>query len=309
MSSSLTSLRFNTQAQQDIQRMSRDLTDLQRQIASSVKSNDLGGYGVAAARLLNTTGLASLATARASAAQQLEARFGVQASAINQAATAAGNLSQALKDAITNDNVDALSTELRANFALGVSALNESWNGQPLFAGERLDGPPITIGSVDDLVTAGAISNIFHEADRPQVVDFGPGARLALADRASELGTKMFTAMRDLTLITQQWGANPPDTLTQGQRDQLRAIADMLDSSREDLNGAEGHAGQLQERIVAERIRQTNRSTLLQKEAGEISDADIAEVSIQVNTLLAQYQATAKTFADISQLSLLPFLD
>ncbi len=308
MTTTLLTLRFNTQAQLDIARITRELTDLQRQVASAVKSNDLSGYGVGASRLLNTRGLVELTDARAGAALQLESRFGVQASALGQGAEAAFNLAQALREAISGDNLDAVSTELTVAFASSVSALNETWNGQPLFAGERLTGRPVRVVSLDELVAAAGPEDIYEEAGRSQVIDLGPGARLELADKASDLSGDLFDAFRELKLLTDSWGATPPDPIPSALRTQLQDIATRLDGARDTLIGAQGRAGQLENRLIAERQRLTDRSTLLQKEVGDQADADPAQLSIQINTLLAQYQATAKTFADISGLSLLDYL-
>jgi flagellin-like hook-associated protein FlgL len=64
----------------------------------------------------------------------------------------------------------------------------------------------------------------------------------------------------------------------------------------------------LGKRFEAERARLTARSNLLLKEVGEQADADLAMVSVQINSLLVQYEAAAKTFSDLSQLSLLRYL-
>lgn len=308
MTTTLLTLRFNTQAQLDISRITRELTDLQRQVASGYKSNELSGYGVGASRLLNTQGLVTLTDARAGAALQLESRFGVQASALGQGAEAAFNLAQAIREAISGDNVDSLGTELTVAFAGAVSALNETWNGQPLFAGERLEGYPVRIGSLDELIAATGPEDIYDEAEREQIVDLGPGARLTLAPKASDLSGELFEAFRELKLLVDTWGGSPPDAISTQLRAQLQNIAFRLDGARDDLIGAQGSAGQLETRLVAERKRLADRSLLLQKEVGDQSDVDPAELSIQINTLLAQYQATAKTFADISSLSLLDYL-
>lgn len=308
MTTTLLTLRFNTQAQLDIARITRELTDLQRQVASGFKSNELSGYGVGASRLLNTRGLVALTEARAGAALQLESRFGVQASALGQGAEAAFNLAQAIREAISGDNVDSLGTELTAAFASAVSALNETWNGQPLFAGERLSGQPVKIISLDELIAASGPEDIYDEAERPQIVDLGPGARFALADKASDLSGDLFDAFAELKLLVDGWGASPPDAISSQLRAQLQDIAARLDGARDVLIGAQGRAGQLETRLVAERQRLSDRSLLLQKEIGDQADADPAQLSIQINTLLAQYQATAKTFADISGLSLLDYL-
>ena len=56
MSASLT-LRFSTQAQMDIRRITQELSNMQRQIASGDKSNDLRGFGGQASRLISAQGL------------------------------------------------------------------------------------------------------------------------------------------------------------------------------------------------------------------------------------------------------------
>lgn len=308
MTASLQTLRFNTQAQLDVQRITRELTDLQRQVASGVKSNELSGYGAGASRLLNTRGLVAVTDSRAQAAQQLQSRFGVQAAALDQAATATQNLAQALRDAVSNDNANALSTELTVAFSSVTSALNETWNGQPLFAGERISGQPIKLTSLTQLVAATGPQDIYDEASRHQVVDLGTGAQLTLADKASELSQNLFDTMKSMQQMVSAWGGNPPQSLSEAQKNQLQALAENFDAASEKLIGAQGSAGQLDQRIGDEYTRLTNRSTLLQKEVGDQADADPAELSIKINTLLSQYQATAKTFSDISSLSLLNYL-
>jgi flagellar hook-associated protein 3 FlgL len=55
-------------------------------------------------------------------------------------------------------------------------------------------------------------------------------------------------------------------------------------------------------------VRLQERSNLLVKEIGDQTDADIGMVSMQLSALLVQYEAAAKTFSDLSQLSLLKYL-
>ncbi|MBP6689982.1 MAG: hypothetical protein KA153_08315 [Hyphomonadaceae bacterium] len=64
----------------------------------------------------------------------------------------------------------------------------------------------------------------------------------------------------------------------------------------------------MQSRFEEDGARLQARSDVLSKEIGDQTDANLAEVSIRLNTLLAQYEASAKTFAELSQLSLLRYL-
>lgn len=301
-------LRFSTQAQLDIRRMTRELSELQAQVASGAKAKDLQGFGGAASRLLNAQSLKSTADAHISIITQLEARFGVQAAAQSQVANAAGLLSQSIRDAISANDGRGISVDLPMSFSSIVSALNETWNGQPLFAGERQTGQPVKITSLQQLVAATGPDDIYDESQRHQTIDLGSGVPITLADKASEMSQPLFDTIKQLKVLLDSSGGELGSPLSSAQTNQLTVIAEALEKQANDFTTAEGRTGQLQTRFGAERIRLQDRSNLLLKEVGEQADADIAEISVQINSLLVQYQASAKVFSDLSQLSLLDYL-
>lgn len=302
------SLGFSAQAQMDIRRITRELSELQAQVASGVKASDLRGFGAASGRLITANGLKTSTEARGSVIDQLEARFGVQGAALGQAAGAAGALSLSIRQAISADDGRGVSIELELSFSSIVSALNETWNGQPLFAGERQEGSPIKINSLADLVAAATPNDIFDEAARHQSIELDAGAPITLAAKASELSQGVFDAMRDLKLLIDSSGGQIGQPIGGSAQTQLLAIAERLEAERNSFTNEEGRAGQLQARLSQERMRLQERSDLLVKEIGEQADADLAEVSMRLSALMVQYQASAKTFADLSQLSLLRYL-
>jgi flagellar hook-associated protein 3 FlgL len=301
-------LRFSAQAQLDIRRMTRELSDLQRQVASGAKANDLRGLGSEASQVLNAQTLRANSDARASTLNQLEARFGVQASALSQAAEANANLATTIRDAISSNDGRGIHVDLNMAFVSSIGALNETWNGQPMFAGERLGGRPIRINSLEELETAITPEQLFDEGARHQTVDLGGGNPIALADKASALGTEMFNIMRDLRALVEAQGGTIGTPIDAATTDQLLQIAGQLEGVANDFTNAEGRAGQLQSRFSAERIRLQERSNLLLKEIGERADADLAQVSVRISSLMVQYEAAAKTFADLSKLTLLDYL-
>lgn len=302
------SLRFSSQAQLDIRRMTRELSDLQRQVSSGAKANDLHGLGSEAGPMLNAQSLRAAVDARASSLNQLEARFSVQASALGQAAQANRNLATTIREAISANDGRGIHLDLNLAFISSVAALNQTWNGQPMFAGERLGGRPIRINSLDELVTAVTAAQLFDEAERHQTVDLGGGVQTPIADKVSELSTEMFDAMRDLKALVDLQGGSIGTPIDAATTTELLRIVGQLERVSGDLTNAEGRAGQLEQRFAAERLRLQERSDLLTKEVGERADADLAEVSVRINALLAQYEAAAKTFADLSKLTLLDYL-
>ncbi len=302
------SLRFSTQAQVDVRRITRELADLQGQMASGAKARDLQGFGSASSRLLTAQSLKSTSDARSSVINQLQARFGVQGAALGQVAQASSLLAQAIREAISADDGRGIATELDLSFTSIVSALNETWNGQPLFAGERQGTGPITINTLEQLQAAADVDDIFDEAGRHQIIDLGAGAPVKLSAKASELSSGLFETLRGLKDMLDASGGTIGQPINGSVRDQLVMLANTLSDQANNFTNEEGRAGQLQKRFEGELTQLEARSNLLTKEIGAEADADLAQISIQISALLVQYEAAAKTFADLSKLTLLDYL-
>ncbi|MEZ5958942.1 MAG: flagellin [Hyphomonadaceae bacterium] len=300
--------RFFTRAQGDVRRITSELGNLQAQIASGAKANTLQGFGGASSRILSASSMRAATDSRASVINQLEARFGVQASALGQISDATQALALTIREAVSANDGRGVSTELELAFNAIVGALNETWNGQPMFAGERQSGSPVKISSLTQLANTTQQEDLFDEASRHQVIDFGEGAPIKLAAKASELSTDLFDTLRQVKLLLDDAGGNLGSPISGPNTEFLLSVASRLDFHAKEFVTEEGRTGQLQKRFEEERARLTAQSDLLTKEIGDQTDADLAEVSIRLNTLLTQYEAAAKTFAELSQLSLLRYL-
>jgi flagellar hook-associated protein 3 FlgL len=301
-------LQFSSQAMADIRRITRELSDLQRQIASGAAENDLQGFGGASARLLTARGLKAAADSRGSVINQLQARFGVQGAALGQVSQAAGLLAISIREAVSANDGRGIGVELEMSFASVVSALNETWNGQPLFGGERQGAGPIRIQTLEQLQNASGPDAIFDEAQRHQTIDFGAGGPVVLSKKASELSDGLFNTMLQLKTLLDASGGAIGQPISAEKTQILQNIAIQLEAESAKFVTEEGRAGQLSSRFEAEQIRLKDRSNLLTKEIGEQADADVAMASIKLATLMTQYQATAKTFSELSQLTLLDYL-
>lgn len=307
MSGPLT-FRFTSQVQFDVRRISGELADLQRQIASGAANDDLAGFGSGSSRLLSARALRSNADAQLSVISQLQARFSVQGAALGKVSDAASDLALAIRTAVSANDGRGLDTSLELSFAATVSSLNETWNGQPLFAGERQGGGAVRVQTLDQLATATTPDLLFDEAERPQIVDLGVGGATVLAAKASDLSQGLFDTFRDMHAMIEGAGGEIGQPITPTQRDALLAYATQLDAHAADFVNEEARAGQLQKRLTSDADRLQSQSDLLTKEIGEQADADLAEVSIRLSALMTQYEAAAKTFSELSRLSLLDYL-
>lgn len=301
-------LSFINQSMSDLRRLTDQLTDLNRQMSTGAKYHDLKGYGGASSRLLSARTLLNQSDSRASLLEQMQARFGVQGSALGQVSDASTALSQAIREAISANDGRGIITELELSFSSVVRSLNETWNGQPMFAGERQGAGPVKIDTLEELENAITPDALFDEAARHQVIDLGTGSPIVVAAKASELAQPLFDTMRELRELLNAHGGSLGQPITLDQQTQLQQIAESLTAHATQFTNEQARNGQIQKRFEVETIRLQERSDLIKKEIGEQADADGGEVAMRLSTLSLQYEAAAKTFAELSRLSLLDYL-
>lgn len=300
-------MRFAQQAQTDISRISGELADLQRQIASGKSVDDLRTLGDGSTRLISTAGVIRMDENRVRLGKEVEARMRLQASAMQQASTSATQLVRTIREAALNKDGGNLTTALEFAFVNVSQAMNESQNGVPLFGGERVGDPPVKVGSLAELASVTTQDDVFDEAARKPRVDLGGGLTLDVADRASEISWDTFRTMRDLK---QFMDAQPSvlGRITDDQAQTLLALADTMEAAIGKIRASESRNGFKLERVEAARVQLQSRVVSLQQELSTQSETDLAAVSTRLSLLQTQYQATGQTFAQLSRLTLLEFL-
>jgi len=296
------------QIQLDLARMGQQLADIQNQIGSGARAADLKGFSGQAGALLSTQSLKAAADAKSSVIDQLQARFDVQGAALQQVADGARALALSIRTAISANDGRGIATDLELNFNSIVAALNQTWSGQPLFAGERQSGLPVQIDTLQQLVAAAGPSDIFNEASRQQTIDLGAGAPIVLAKRASDMSQGLFDTLKSLQVMLNSSAGGLGQPISAANQDTLNAIAAQLDAQASSFNSESGRAGQIQAQLETQSTQLQARADLLTKEIGDQRDADPAALSVQLNLLMTQYQASAKIFADLSKLTLLNYL-
>lgn len=302
------SLRFSTQAQADIRRITSELTDLQAQMASGRKASDLVGLGAATTPVLSAMSLKASLDNRLNLVDQLNARLDVQAISLRKATESAQQLAQEIRTAISAGDGRGIGTSMRMAFNGVVQAMNETWSGQPMFAGERQDVSPVTVSTVEQLEAAPSVASVFNESARDQVMDLGDGLPVQVSAKASTLSTGFLSAVRDLQALISGHGGQIGQPIDSATETQLLSIVSRLDASAKTFVNEEARVGQLQTRFDSDKTKLIQQTDLMAEEVSKHSSADLAEVSIKLNTLMTQYQAAAKTFADLSKLTLLDYL-
>lgn len=298
---------FNAQAAADLKRSQAELADLQRQVGSERKANDLKGYGVEASRILSAQDMIAKTNARQQAAVSLSGRLNATDVALGGAADAAEALRLSVLDAVGQDNGQSLATSLQAAFDAAKQAFNTTFEGEAIFGGERIGAAPINVASLAALAAAPSTASIFDEAARAKTIDLGDGA-FAVSPKASDASTGLFDTLRQLKQLIDSAGGTLPSPLTAGQKTALQGFAASLGGARQTLLLAQGQNGTLQKTIEAKASALSTQSDALTKVVGDAANADLAEVATRITATQVQYQAIAQTFASLSKLSLLDYL-
>ncbi len=301
-------IRFATQAQSDISRISAELADLQRQMGSSSQVEDLKSLGDGSTRLISTSGLIRQDEHRITLAQELEARMQVQATSMQQASSGVTQLVRTLREAALNKDGGNVTTGIEFGFANLTQAMNQTLNGVPLFGGERVGDPPVEANSLSDLIAITAPDQLFDEAARSPRVDLGSGIAFDIAERASDISWPTYEALRDLKIYLD---ANPSalsPQMTQTDSEALLGFAKTIEDAVGQIRNAESRNGFKLQRVESTRAQLEDRVLSLQNELTAQSDSNLATVATRLSALRTQYEATGQTFAQLSELSLLSFL-
>jgi flagellar hook-associated protein 3 FlgL len=294
-------------ARSDVSRITSQLYDLQRQTGSGFLADDLRGYGDNAGRIISARSVVEQTEARKAAAQRLQTRLDVQDAALDKAASTANQLKLEVTEAITSDNGTFLAERLRTAFGQMLGAMNQTYEGVALFSGERRGTAAIRVAAIEDLPAALTDAQVFNESTREQTVDLGFGASFRVAEKASAISGEMFDSMRELYGLLQGGGFGNPLTAT--ERGQLTDIAEGLEVARASIVEAQGRNGDANARLGREVERLTGLSSMVENHMDQIAGADLAEVSMRIAATNTQYQAIAKVFSDIRNLTLVNFLD
>jgi len=296
-----------TLARTDLSRITGELYDLQRQTASGYLSDDLKGYAADAGRLISAHSVIAQTDARKVSAQRLQTRLDIQDVALNKAAAAMSQLKSDVMTAITSDNAQFLSQQVQTAFSQVLGALNQTYEGVPLFAGERRDVSAIKVASLGDLPAAVSDAQVFNESVRDYSVDLGMGAPFVVAEKASTISRDAFDALR--ALYNEVMAGTTGSPINGAQRTSLSGIASQIEAGRASIVAAQGRNGDANARLGREIERLTSQSTLVENHMDQIAGSDLAEVAMRMSSTRTQYEAIASVFNDIRALTLVNFLD
>lgn len=236
--------------------------------------------------------------------QQLDMN-NVQMGAIENSAQA---LKQAMVEAVGQNQSSALPELLQETLSSLTTALNAKIGSNYIFAGSRVDTPPVKSGLIADLLAAPDAASLFQNDSTKPSARTGDDSISEYGLLASDIGQDLMASLKRIADFNA--GPNGPieGPLTAAQRSFLQTEIGNMTSSIDTVlqqNAVNGIRSQKTEDLKSQ---YQNNSDFLAGFIGDIEDTDMTQAAAQLSLDQLSLQASYKVMAQMSQMSLLNFL-
>ena len=301
----------NTQAHyllSQIMNANSTLETTQAQVASGKVSTNYVGIGDKTAALEAARAAAARADAYASNTQLAVTQTDLQDTQLTTLSSLAEQLKEAIATAVGNSDGAGLMATAQAVFDQAASILNSTdFNGNYIYGGGQGSTKPFTATALSDL-DGGSVSSFFQNGTQKKSVLVGDGQSVQIGVLASDVGTELMTALKNLVSADVPSGSLD-GALTSAQAANL--TDDVLPSATQaytDLNTATAVNGDIYNRLKDAVANQQSLSTLYKGFVSDIEDVDMTQAVTRLNQNQVALQAALSMTAKLGQLSLLNYL-
>ena len=239
---------------------------------------------------------------------ELNTRVEVQNIQLTRIEDVAAELRQDVLDAISLESGAALTEKINSAFQQVLNTLNAQFDDRYIFGGTQSDQAPVNISTIDDLIAAASVSDVFDNNQLRQSVPIDEGQNITIGFLADQLGTDFLQVIKDLATFDASASGPFGEQLTAAQRSFLESQLAPLSAAHEELINRTSENGLLSNQLESARERHDSTIISLQQFISDIEDVDLAEAVTRLNQDQIAVQASAKILADLGDLTLLNFL-
>lgn len=218
----------------------------------------------------------------------------------------ARNFRDDLRAIIAQEEAIGFPELLSENFSFVASSLNTKIGGSYLFAGSKTEIPPISSTDINDLRLAALPTDLFQNDNRPAKAQIASGIEVEFGVVASDIATDIFTVYKDIAAFD---FATPIDgKLTTAQRSFLVAELANLDAAIDTAQTIQMRNGLKANRLDTIAEQHIETANFLEVFVSDLEDVNIAETITKLNTDQMALEASFRTMATLSSISLLDFI-
>jgi len=266
-----------------------------QQISSGETATNVQGYGAQSETLLALQSVQSQTNAYLANSQTTANVLSAQDLGFTQLNDSVSSASSAISEALGSGSGDTLMQSLGSAFQNAVSGLNTSYAGQYLFSGGAVNTQPTTATSMSDLTTGAPISSLFQNGDNVAIAKLSPSSTVQTGFLADQLGTNLYTAYQSIQSYVQ---ANGPFTnpLTDAQTSFLQGALSSFKTVGTQLTTAQAQNGLVQQQVTSAQTQLTDQQTTMSGLIGNISSANIAQATTNLEQAQTAVQASSQAF-------------
>ena len=278
--------------------------DAEVQVSSGKIASDLKGFGVNAEALTAANTLKTRVDGLVTGLKNLGVKLDSQNLALTEVSDASQGARTAIANAVASGSGAGLMTTLQSYFGQAAASLNTQFNGHYLFAGGKVDTPPVAVQTLAGLA-APPPGGVFQNDQLAATSRLDESTTVQSGMLASNIGTNLFNAFASVQAFDQGPGGPFSGQLTQAQLNYLTSMLPTFDSVGQGLTNTVATNGLLQARVDQAQTTQQDRQTTLQTMIGGITDVDMAEAASRLSQSQVAVQASAHIFATLQNTSLL----
>jgi flagellar hook-associated protein 3 FlgL len=287
------------------------LDKTQEQIASGKVSTTYAGFGDQTQVLQATISANARNSAYQNATQIAVTQTDMQDTQITGLSDLAAQLKKALSDAVSNNDGSSLMTQVQSVFDQAVAILNsKDANGDYIYGGGKTNTPPVTVTSLSQLASLPAVSGAFVNGSDKRSVQVADGLTIAYGTTASDLGTNLMQAIKDIASFDAGPSGNfsGGTSLTAAQSGFVTGAIGTATTVATDLNTSAAANGNVYNRLKDAVTQQGSMDTLYKGFISNIQDTNMADAATQLSLNQTALQAAMQVTSTLNRLSLLNYM-
>src|SRR6185312_240893 len=292
-----------------IQRAGSALDQTQEQIASGKNSNTYAGFGDQTQMLTATIAAKGRIGTYTTATKFATTQVDLQDTQLTSLSNLVASLKKAVGDAVSNNDASGLMAQAQNIFDEASAILNsKDANGDFIYSGGKTDVAPVTAGTLSALQAMPAVANAFANGSMQKSVQVADGVTINYGMTASDIGTSLMQALKDIADFDASAGNSFTTNLTAAQNTFLTGAIAQITSVASDVNAATAANGYVSNRLDDAQGQQTSMTTLYKGFVSNIQDTNMAQAATQLSLNQTQLHAALQVTAGLHQLTLLNFL-
>lgn len=260
--------------------------------------------GVLAAAKMKAAGV----DAYTAATKEVLNRLNIQDLHLQQLSDVAARLRTAIGEALSTGHAPALMTDVKNLYAEAVGLLNTRIDGKFIYGGSRTDQAPVNADTLDALVAAPTIADIFENTDLAQTQRIDESEILETGLTASGIATDLMQMFKDIATFNAGAGGPVGMDMTDAQKTFFTTQHVALPDIQTDINTIAAINGTRHEQATNALDRHEGLAAYFAKFVGDIEDVDLADAIARLNADQVAAEAAGRMIARLNQVSLLNFL-